>query len=299
MESDKQKNGNKMKIYLLITLGALAVVLSGISALICTPGFITPEITGAGGTEIISIENDSTIIDLTVYYENKNPLSATLSSLSTEIYHDKKLIGTARSSSEIKLQAAGSGSFLLRTTLETPLVAGLIAENKDSLTLQLKGSAVAGFGAVKVPLYISKELILPFRKHLDSLYSRALSQEKLITVKSASLKSIGLTESELEINFELSNPYGLDITLIDYPSKVYINNSYSGDGHLPGEMLLKGKSKGAAGVFVFRLNNLSATVNVLKGLFGGSIEYETKGTLRLIVTGTNIELPFSHKSRAY
>ncbi len=299
MNEGERKNGNKMKIWLIIALTALTAAAAGLTSLICGSGILAPEITGTGKTEIVSIEKDTAVFDITVFYLNKNSVSAGLSSLNLDIYYNDSLLGTAKSLSKIELQPRTPGSFSLRANLKTPMLANLISEKQDTVIFILKGIAAADFGAVKIPLPVNHELVVPLRKNLDSLYMDALSNEKLITVKNAEIKSIGFTQSELRINFLISNPYGLDITLKDYPSSVYINDSYSGAGSIENELKISGKSENASGVFIFRLENLPASVNILKGLFNGSIGYYVKGTLKLETSGALIELPFTYKGKIY
>ncbi|MEM4261215.1 MAG: hypothetical protein QXG00_08275, partial [Candidatus Woesearchaeota archaeon] len=119
------------------------------------------------------------------------------------------------------------------------------------------------------------------------------NQEKIIDIKEARISKIEFRKSQLLIDFFLKNPYDINFTLSDYPSKVFINNNYSGEGRLQYTINVDSTNKVNEGTFVFDLNNFDTITSLFSSLLNRKINYTVKGTLLLEILNYKVKLPYS------
>jgi hypothetical protein len=106
-------------------------------------------------------------------------------------------------------------------------------------------------------------------------------------------KSLG--ESIVEIDFKIDNPYGIEFTVINYPSTISINGKEAGTGNVDDVILVNSKGNESRGKIRYTLSNSKTFASLLGSLFSRKLEYETEGKLLIDIMGFNIEFPYSMK----
>ncbi len=119
--------------------------------------------------------------------------------------------------------------------------------------------------------------------------------DKIITIISAGLKSKSFGESIVEIDFKIDNPYGIEFTVINYPSKISINGKEAGNGNVDDVIMVNSKGNESKGKIRYTLSNSKTLISLFGSLFSGKLEYETEGKLLINIMGFNIEFPYSMK----
>ncbi len=120
-------------------------------------------------------------------------------------------------------------------------------------------------------------------------------RDKIFTVVSAGLKSMGFGESIVEIDFKIDNPYGIEFSVINYPSKIYINGKEAGTGNVDDVIMVNSKGNESKGKIRYTLSNSRTLTSLFGSLFSGKLEYETEGNLLISIMGFSIQFQYSMK----
>jgi len=171
----------------------------------------------------------------------------------------------------------------------------IISTDEDSLQLSLKGSADANLGLITLPVDVDLSFIIAVKDQIAISIKRDTESDKIITVVSAELKNMGFGESIVEIDFKIYNPYGIDFSVINYPSIISINGKEAGTGNVDDVIMVNSKGNESKGIVRYTLSNSRTLTSLFGSLFSGKLEYETEGKLLINIMGFNIEFPYSMK----
>ncbi len=270
-------------IVILIILFPSATSLFGIS----------PDVKEIKNLSIKKITNSYIELNLIILVENSSIFSYNIEKMSLNVLNEKDTIGIINSDTSISFSARSQTEFELPITLETKKVAALLEKDVDTIKLKMIGTA-----SIKLLFFnFNKDIIVPFNLPLkESIFNTIqedANQEKIITVKNARISKIGISKSQLLIDFNLKNPYDIKFRLINYPSEVFINNRNSGLGRLEYPISVDTLSKTSEGTFVFDLDNIDTITSLFSSLFKGKISYTTRGTLLLEILNYKVKLPYS------
>ncbi len=282
-------------IKILISLSAILLFTVAANKFFCSPSIFSPEIKSIKDIRIEEINSDSIKLLVIVTIENKNIISSTIKNLFVNMVYANDTLGSALKNKPVDITAKSYADIELSVNLSTRRAVSLFNTGEDSLKLRLVGKLTAVIAMVNIPIEIDLPLTFSLKDNLFKTIEKDSQKDKIISIDEASLKEIGLSESVVEIGFQLKNPYGLAFTLTKYPSKIYINGSYAGDGDLTGPLTLKAKNQIVNGKIVFKLNNFSSVTSLFSSLFSRKIEYETKGDLYLKILDYDIILPYNFK----
>ena len=86
------------------------------------------------------------------------------------------------------------------------------------------GTANADLGLFTIPIDIDLEYSFNAKENISQLVERDVQIEKLIKLEGGKLKSFSTSESVVEVEFKVKNPYGIDFTVEGYPSQIFIND---------------------------------------------------------------------------
>lgn len=254
---------------------------------------ISPDIKEVKNLSIKKITNTIIELNVKVAAENSSIFGYDIKKMSLYVIHNQDTIGTIVSDTTISFPSRSEIEFELPIILETKKVAHLLEKDIDTIKLNMIGTA-----SVKLFLFnFDTDINVPFNLRLkESIFNTIqedTNQEKIIEVKTARISKIGLTKSQLLIDFEMKNPYEVNFTLSDYPSEVYINNKLAGEGSLQTPISADTTNLLNEGTFVFDLDNIDTITSLVGSIFKGKIEYTTKGTLVLEILGYKVKIPYS------
>lgn len=258
----------------------------------CSGKYFAPEIGSVTEIRFLKISEDSVTLRAIVPAKNTNIVSMTLSHIQFAINSDKDMLGTAYHDTECRLPSDSTVLLDFNISVSTSKAAELFTNARSSIALIVKGHADACVLGIGVP----GNFELPFEFKLDESLERALSsqagEEVLISITSASLESIGLNESDIAINFSITNPLDIPITLLGYSAKIYINGKYTGEGRMAGHLVLEKKARGVEGQFKFRADNVASLSAAVGALFSGRTQYRTEGLLNFQILSQKISIPY-------
>lgn len=269
------------------------ILLLFIAFLFYTSSGITPEIKEVKNLTIKKITDSQIELGVKILAENTSIFGYDIKKMSLNLFHQKDTIGIINSETTIPFSSKSQTEFDLTIILQTKKVAALLEKDIDTLKLNMAGNA-----SIKLLFFnFDKDINVPFNFPLkESLFNTIqenTNQEKIIKIKTARISKVGVTKSQLLIDFQLTNPYDIDFTLTDYPSMVFINNKFAGEGSLEYPISVDTLNKTNDGTFVFDLNNFDTITSLFGSIFKGEIEYTTKGTLLLEILNHKVRIPYS------
>ncbi len=291
MLSEKRKS---VLIKIFVVLGLCAIGMS-LTKLLCIGDAKTPVLKEIKGIELISITADSANISAHIVLENPNNFAITIQKLQADILFENNKIGKLSIVDSCVLPANGSAQMKIKSEMQTDKVVEAFSRGKDSLLLTLQGNAsVKAFG-----MMFNKDVAMPFTFSLNSSIYKLLKEQtnskKMIVTDKASLESISLDNSIVNISFHIANSYPLPFEILSYPSKIYINDKFVGEGNITNPIAVKNSDSSAVGEMKFSLNNFDLASTALSGLLQLKAEwkYRTEGDLRVKIFGRELKMPFT------
>jgi LEA14-like dessication related protein len=277
----------------VIIIGILLFLIT--NNFICTPPGLAPEFKEIKQTEIIKFNSDSLWVSIVIIAENKNDFDVDIKDLLVNIIHQNDTIGSAGKDEKILLESFETGEVEFNATLGTEKMLALISSDEDSLKLDLVGSAIANLGLISLPVDVDLSFVIAVKEQIAKSIKQDTDDDKIITIVSAGIKSMNLGESNVEIDFKINNPYGIEFSVIDYPSTIFINGSEAGTGNVDNIIIVHSKGNESKGTIKYQLSNSKTFASLFGSLFSGKLEYETEGILLIDILGFNIQFPYSMK----
>jgi hypothetical protein len=262
---------------------------------ICTPSGLAPEFKEIKETEILNFNSDSLWISIVVSAENKNDFEIDIENLIVNLIHQNDTIGFAERKEKWTIKSLETGDVKFNAVLGTEKMLEIISSDKDSLQLNLEGSAEANLGFIALPVDVDLSFIIAVKDQIGKSIKQDTESNKIITIVSAGLKGKSFGESTVEIDFSIDNPYGIEFSVINYPSKISINGSEAGTGDVDDVIMVNRKGNKSNGKISYTLSNSRTFSSLFGSLFSGKLEYETKGILLIDIMGFNIQFPYSMK----
>ena len=285
----------KQMIKFAILLGLAVVLFFALNLFICSPKGIAPEIKDISDIRILELKSDSLKLDIAVLALNKNDSDVEIDNIFLKLIIDKDTIGSAFTNEEIVMKRFEISTVSFIANLNTPKAIEIAAKKKDIINLRMKGEVTANLGLFSMLAEVELEYKFDFKKKLTEIVESDAESNKLIKVKAAKLKSLDLGNSKIEIDFILTNPYDIDITLKSYSSQIYINENEAGKGNLDSEISLKNKKSVVNGSVIYTMSNFKTISSLLGSMLKRKLYYRTGGILQLEVLGYNIQFPFNLK----
>jgi LEA14-like dessication related protein len=285
----------KQMIKFAVIIFSAAVLFFAANTLFCTSKGIAPEIKDITDIKILELRSDSLTLNINVIALNENDSDIEIYDICLSLIIDSDTIGSAYRNEKVRLKKFDTSTVSLSAILNTPKVIDFASVNKNTAKLKFIGDLTADLGLFKLPVGVELEHKFDIQRKITETVESDTRKNKLIKVEAAKLKSVGLDNSTVEIEFAINNPYGVDFLLKDYPSQIYINENKSGDGNIESEILLEKEAMIVKGSIVYMLSNLETISSLLGSVIKRKLNYQTSGTLHLEVLGYNIKFPFNFK----
>jgi len=262
---------------------------------ICTPSGIAPEFKEIKKTEILKFNSDSLWVSIVALAENKNDFEIDIENLIVNLIHQNDTIGFAERKEKWIIESLETGDVKFDAVLGTEKMLKIISSDEDSLKLNLKGSAEANLGFIALPVDVDLSFIIAVKEQIGKSIKQDTDSDKIITIVSAGLRGKSLGESTVEIDFSIDNPYGIEFSVINYPSKISINGNEAGTGDVDDVIMVNSKGNKSKGKISYTLSNSRTISSLFGSLLSGKLEYETEGNLLINIMGFNIQFPYSMK----
>ncbi len=285
----------KRMIKFTILMVSAVVLLFATNTFLCSPTGVAPEIIDITDIKILKLKSDSLKLSINVLTLNNNDSDIEIDNIYLNLIIDNNIIGSAFRSKKVTMEKFDTSTINFHANLNTLKIIKLASNKKDTINLRLKGEVTADLGLIDMPVEVDLNHKFDLQKELTETIEKDTKNNKLLKVESAKLNSVSLGESTVEIEFKLTNPYGINILLKDYPSQIIINENKSGDGNISSEILLLEENSIADGSVIYELSNFKIISSLLGSILKRKLEYQTSGMLKLEVLGYNIQFPFNFK----
>ncbi len=279
-------------IKILISTIAFVLLFFAANTFLCSDPGLAPEIIGVKNSEIVTFNEDEITLTMTVTARNKNNFDIDIEKMFVNIVIGSDTIGSAERTEKLTIGSKATADIVFSSTLTTNKILKLLSEGIDTLNLRLIGTASADLGIITMPVDIDIEFEVAVKEQLAKTIESDTNNEKLIKVESAALKNLSLGESVVEVQFVISNPYGIEFKVKDYPSTIYINNREAGDGNISEVIEVKKSGSESTGRVKYTLSNTQTLSSLFGSVFSRKLEYETDGTMVINILGYEIQFPF-------
>jgi len=286
--------GRMIKFSLPVLIGIVLIFIST-KRFICTPSGLAPEFKEIKKTEITKFNSDSLWLTMTATADNKNDFKIEIQNLRVNIINQNNSLGYAERKDIWEIGASTTGEIEFNSALDTKKILKIVSDETDSLNLRLIGSAEANLGFVMLPVDIDIEFTVPVKDQISKTVKQDTDSDKIITIISAGIKNLNLGEAIVEVEFSIANPYGIEFSVIEYPSTIFINGNEAGTGNISSTILVKAKGEKSEGSISYKMSNPKTLTSLFGSLFSRKLEYETDGVLLINILGYNINIPYRMK----
>ena len=266
-----------------------------VNLFLCSPTGLAPEIVRVNTIKIIDFNHDSLKLSITAKSINKNDFEINIANLSLNIICEGDTIGEARRDDPFTIAPLDTADLVFIANLLTKNILKLSSKAEDSVALNFIGSAKSDLSIVNLPIGINLNYTFNLKENISETLKNDVEHHKIIAVKSAKLEELSWNESVVEIDFDIKNPYGLEIFIKNYPSKILINDYTAGEGNIAGEIFVQPKGKITNGLIVYELDNIKTIATLIGSIFNRKLEYETDGILSISILEYDITFPYSFK----
>lgn len=277
----------------IITIFSVAVLFFAANNLLCSANAVAPELSELKNISISDFDEDSLNLLVTVAAINKNDFDITIKNFFTNIIYRQDSIGTTEREKEFTIPASDTFDVKLAAFLSTKKILKLSSDAPDFININLAGTADADLGIITLPVNIDLDYSFNPKENISKTVQMDVEQQKIISVKKAVLKSISMDKSIVEIEFEIKNPYGINFSVNEYPSTIFINDFESGDGTLGDTIFVETAGSSISGSMIYEMNNVKTLTNLIGSIFKRELAYKTKGMLDLTILDFNLKLPYS------
>lgn len=282
-----------LKIIVTIFLSIILFLI--VNKFLCSPSGTAPEIIDVRDIRITDFSAESLNLSVTATAVNKNNFEIDVTELSAKIVFKDDAIGVASREAQLTIAPLDTAEFTFTADLVTKKVLNLGSEEIDSIDLELIGSAKADLGIISLPVDVNLNHTFNLKDNISRIVQNDVKQHKILTIVNAKLNSLKPDNSAVEIEFNIKNPYDLEISVLNFPSQLYINDVEAGSGNIVERIIVQPGGKKTNGLMIYKLSNLKTLASLFGSILKRKIEYETKGLLSISVLGYEIRFPFTHK----
>ncbi len=276
----------------LMVLGLLALSMQS-----CKFLYKQPAIEKIHDLKVISINPEKTTLELSISVHNPNCYKLKLNEMKVNLLsQDRTNIGSAVLKNPVEIPKKKSNALTFNITLETRPTIRMVNHSDQTVFLYINGTGVGRVLGSNKKFEFEEPYELDIAKHLEGIISRFQADgEDIFKIKRAYISKVGLTESQVTVDFLILNPYGLKFSFSRFPSSITIAGKESGAGDLVRSMSFDEKVYSQEGSMLFRISNWKAVLNAAKGALNGEIPYEVKGEVQISAYGMQIKRPFTYK----
>ena len=283
----------KIMFKILMPAAAIIIMFFMVNRFWCSSSGIPPELVNVEKIEIEQFDADSINLNVFVIILNRNNFKIDVSDIYANILHNKDTIGFAKKDEMVQLKALDTAEVNFYASLNTQKFIKSVSDKSDSLKLRMLGSANADLGLFSIPVDIDLEYSFNAKENISQFVEKDVQIEKLIKLKGGRLRSFATSESVVEVEFKVQNPYGVGFTVEGYPSKIFINDKEAGSGDIKDVIEIEKNGKNINAVSVYKLDNVKTITSLFGSIFSRKLIYKTTGTVLIEILGFKIQFPYS------
>lgn len=281
----------KKTLVLLLSL----VALTGLSS--CKFLYRSPKVEKVHELKVASIDPDKIKVELSLRVLNPNRYKLTLTDLEVDLLSkNREKIGAAKLSRSVEIPPKKSNALDFNLTLDTRPTVKLVNHSQQKVFVYIAGKGAGKVACSKQKFRFEEPFEIDVKEELQhSIASFQVSGEDVFKIKRSYLGKLGLTESQILVDFLIMNPYGFKFSLEEFPSTITIGNSETGRGNLDKALYFDETVYSREGTMIFKVNNLKAIYNLAKGAINGELSYRVDGDVNIRAYGVEFQKPYSYR----
>lgn len=281
----------------IITLLLISFSLSGLGA--CNFLFKQPTLEKVHEVKLLALNPDAITLDLTLSLLNPNRYQLTLKELDIDLLNrDRERIGAASLQQEVVIPKRKSNVLNFRITLQTRPTVKMVNRSDQQVYVYIAGQGRAKVLGFNKNFDFETPYEIDAREHLQAMMAGfQVGGEDIFVVKRSYVSKVGLTESQIRVEFLILNPYGLEFRLKAFPATITLGGKEAGSGDLEAGLVFDETVFARAGTMVFKVNNWKTVVNAVKGVLNGEIAYQVRGEAQIEAYGMKLSSPYNYQDQ--
>lgn len=273
----------------------VCITLLGLTS--CKFLFKSPRMERVYEVKVVSIDPDKIRLELGLSVLNPNRYKLKLNTMEIELLNkNREQIGTATLSRAVEIPGKKANALDFQITLDTRPTVKMVNYSDQKVFVYISGIGIGRVLGTNQKFSFEEPYEIDIREQLQkSLSSFKANGEDIFKVKRSYLGKVGLTETQVLVDFFVMNPYGLKFSLEDFPATITIGNAETGSGNLDKVLSFDEKVYYREGTMVFKVNNLKAIYNIAKGAINGEVGYRVEGQVRINAYGAEFQKPYAYK----
>ena len=244
-----------------------------------------------------SINPDKTELELSLSVRNPNGYKLKLRKLDLELLNrEREKIGVASLQKAVEIRKKKSNSLTFAITLDTRPTVKMINHSDQKLFLYLSGKGNGKVLCTSKNFEFEEPYEMDFRDQLKGVIGGfSAGGQDIFKLKRSYVEKLGITETELRVDFLIMNPYGLMFKLKGFPANIVINGKEAGKGQLLAPLNFDETVYSREGSMVFKVSNFKSIVGAVKGALSGEISYAVQGDVQIEAFGMDFSQPYGYK----
>jgi len=252
-----------------------------------------PVFKGVETVKIIKLTPDNLDLLLYVRLENLNHKDLKVHNFDLKILDGQESpIGKIDVKPWIQLPANRITTVEIPVQLRTRDCVRLINSSFPKVTVYLQGSCQVVVWGISKRIDFHSQYTTSIMPFVQDFAKGITDAGELIKFTKTSLPTLSFQETTVKMHFLLMNPYGLAMTIEDFPCSLTLNSKEIGKGQLEKPIQLKAEEIYSEGDLVLHFNNLQSILQGTKSLFQGEKRYQAKGVIKLNIANVRIEKPY-------
>ncbi len=279
------------------TLTLLLICLALLNLASCKWLFKSPKIERIHDVKVVSIDPDKIRLELSLSVLNPNRYKLNLNEMNVALLNkNREQIGTASLNRAVMIPSRKSNSLDFSITLDTRPTVKLVNYSDQKVFVYIAGKGSGKVLGSKQQFDFEEPYEIDIREQLQkALATFKANGDDIFKIKRSYLGKVGITETQVLVDFIVMNPYGLKFTLADFPANITIGKAETGSGNLDKTLTFDEKVYSREGTMIFKVNNLKAIYNIAKGAINGEVSYRVDGQVKINAYGIDIQQPYSYK----
>ncbi len=278
-------------------LACLLICLAMLSLASCKFFFKSPKIDRIHDVKVVSIDPDKIRLELSISVLNPNRYKLKLNEMSVELLNkNREQIGTASLNRAVEIPGRRANALDFSITLDTRPTVKLVNYSDQKVFVYIAGKGSGKVLGTNQTFLYEEPFEIDIRDQLKNVLSTFKANgDDIFKIKRSYLGKVGITETQVLVDFIIMNPYGLKFTVADFPANITIGNAETGSGNLDKTLSFDETVYSREGTMVFKVNNLRAIYNIAKGAINGEVSYRVDGRVKIQAYGVDIEEPYSYR----
>lgn len=263
----------------------------------CKWFFKSPKVEQIHDIKVVSIDPDKIRLEISLSVLNPNRYKLKLNDMDLILLNkNREQIGTASLNRAVEIPGRKANALGFDITLDTRPTVKLVNYSDQTVFVYIAGRGSGKVLGTRQSLVFEEPYEIDIRGQLQKVLGTFKANgDDIFKIKRSYLGKVGITETQILVDFIVMNPYGLKFTLADFPATITIGNAESGSGNLDKALNFDEKVYSREGTMIFKVNNLKAIYNIAKGAINGEVSYRVDGEVKINAYGAEMKQSYSYK----